>query len=248
MPLPDPELPSAAPPAALTLENEALSLTILPAIGAKSVSLRSRRTGVEWLLPPLRDYADSSQTGDFTGSDCGGFDECLPTVAPSGDAPDHGEVWRLPWQGGKHGESINLVVETIHPPLRFARMAALHGSSAIFQYSIENPQTTPAHFFWSSHPAFLVQEGDRVVLPSEVTHVRVEYSARGRIPGDACSWPEASIRTETPSTSAVSAPSMAVPRKSSSPDLCAAKAGARSTGPASGRESCSASILVCCRM
>ncbi len=192
--MPDSEIPSNA----LTLENDALSLAVLPEQGGKLISLVSQRTHTEWLLPPLRDYRTARLDGSFPESDCGGFDECLPTVAPSGEAPDHGEVWRVPWTGGKRDGSIDLSVETRFPPLRFARTATLADSTVLLRYSVENPASTPAEFLWSSHPAFSVQEGDRVVLPPEVTRVRIEHSNNGRIPGDACAWPTAADRDGNP--------------------------------------------------
>lgn len=40
----------------LLLENDLLQVRILPAFGGKIISLRSLRTGEEFLLPPLQDY------------------------------------------------------------------------------------------------------------------------------------------------------------------------------------------------
>ena len=80
------------------LENEHLRVVIAPQRGGKLISLFSRRTNTEWLLPPLRPYAEARSDAGFEEWDGGGFDECLPTVAPSGTSPDHGELWRKPWQ------------------------------------------------------------------------------------------------------------------------------------------------------
>jgi hypothetical protein len=64
----------------LLLENDLLQVRILPAFGGKITSLRSVRTGEEFLLSPLKDYRRVSAAADFSESDGGGFDECLPSV------------------------------------------------------------------------------------------------------------------------------------------------------------------------
>ena len=87
----------------LWLQNDALRVELLPAFGGKITSLRSVRTGEEFLLPPLGGYYRVSPFANFSESDGGGFDECLPSVAAcegspgQSSVPDHGDLWRLNW-------------------------------------------------------------------------------------------------------------------------------------------------------
>ena len=57
-----------------TLQNEFLQIRILPAFGGKISSLRSARTGEEFLLPPLHHYRQVSRTAGFHEGDLGGFE------------------------------------------------------------------------------------------------------------------------------------------------------------------------------
>ena len=41
---------------ARVLENANIRVEVAPALGGKFLSLRSKRTSTEWLLPPLRAY------------------------------------------------------------------------------------------------------------------------------------------------------------------------------------------------
>ena len=87
------------------LENNALRVVIVPALGAKIVSLVDKVAGHEWLAPPTnpvraRDYGDS-----FIAHDLAGWDEMFPTIVacpsphdPAVMLPDHGEVWALAWE------------------------------------------------------------------------------------------------------------------------------------------------------
>jgi galactose mutarotase-like enzyme len=185
------------------LESEHLRAVIVPALGGKIVSLVSKRTGAEWLLPPLQPYASASQAGGFEHSDGGGFDECLPTVAASGSArhpvPDHGDLWRVPWQRGmapgvpQLSGVVELHAEAKSRPLRLSRRAAVAGACLTLYYELTNIGRARTDALYSAHPLLHVQAGDRIVLPSGVTSVRIENSNGDRLgrPHDTVSWPMA---------------------------------------------------------
>ena len=90
------------------LENADMRAEVAPSLGGKFISLYSKRTSTEWLLPPLRPHAEARSSGGFEQWDGGGFDECLPTVAATATAPDHGEVWRHAWQEEATADSLLL--------------------------------------------------------------------------------------------------------------------------------------------
>lgn len=105
----------------LTLENEALSVRILPGLGGKITSLRLKENDFELAAPntggkyrqPQEDYgkedtaaARDGDTGpDFSRYDASGLDDAFPNI----DAcvtqwegrtycyPDHGEIWSHPF-------------------------------------------------------------------------------------------------------------------------------------------------------
>ncbi len=172
------------------LENEHLRVVIAPQRGGKLISLFSRRTNTEWLLPPLRPYAEARSDAGFENWDGGGFDECLPTVAPSGASPDHGELWRQPWQ---EVDPVTLRGTACGGALTVRRRVLLDGSSLLLHYQVENVGQSAQSLLYSAHPLLRVEQSDRILLPDEVRSLRVEGSRKHRlgIRGDSIAWPAA---------------------------------------------------------
>jgi hypothetical protein len=183
----------------LSLQNDLLQVRILPAFGGKITSLRSTLTGEEFLLPPLQSYHRVSSTANFDESDGGGFDECLPSVAScesiAGEAPvpDHGDLWRINWNVDSHDEGIVLRADATSRPLSLTRRATLQESSLVLEYDLFNPSDSPTTWLWSAHPLLLVDAGDRIVLPSQIEEVKVEYSAVDLVlrNNNSVAWPQA---------------------------------------------------------
>jgi hypothetical protein len=115
----------------------------------------------------------------------GGFDECLPSVAPraevGGKPPvgDHGDLWRLAWRSEVTSNSVKLEASATSRPLRMTRTATLRGSVLVLQYDLENLSDKPVEWLWSAHPLFAVSAGDRIILPKRITTAVVEGSLAG---------------------------------------------------------------------
>jgi hypothetical protein len=186
----------------LSLQNDLLQVRILPAFGGKITSLRSTLTGEEFLLPPLQSYHRVSSTANFDESDGGGFDECLPSVAAcesiAGEAPipDHGDLWRMIWNVDSHDEGIVLRANAASRPLTLTRRATLQDSSLVLEYELFNRSDSAASWLWSAHPLLRVDEGDRILLPSEIKEVTVDYSATDLfVRNSSVPWPRAQSST-----------------------------------------------------
>jgi hypothetical protein len=182
----------------LTLQNAFLQVQILPEFGGKIISLRSLRTGEEFILPPLKGYRHASSTADFSEHDGGGFDECLPSVSScegvtrESAVPDHGDLWRVRWQVDSQEDGIVLHADARSRPLRLTRRAALEGSCLVLDYDLQNLSDTSTNWLWSAHPLLRVDAGDQVVLPDEVDQVTVEYMASRLFKSNsAIGWPNA---------------------------------------------------------
>jgi galactose mutarotase-like enzyme len=187
------------------LQNDSLQVRILPSFGGKIASVRSVRTGEEFLLPPLRRYSGVSANAAFSESDGGGFDDCLPSVAscpltPEFQAiPDHGDLWRVPWSVESQNGAVILKVEASSRPLRLTKTVSLNGSSLTIDYSLENLSTGPMRWLWSAHPLLLVEAGDRIILPDEIKEAYVEYSAANMLQQQtSVSWPTAISKSGFP--------------------------------------------------
>lgn len=192
------------------------SVTILPRLGGKIASIRIGDR--ELLQTPLSVYAPRTRTMSFDAGDASGWDECLPAVAPctvqteSGTAsvPDHGDLWRIPWENGDQGSGnrdqlgvdgseaqVTLRGECFSLPLALVRTVSLteagNGWRLQLNYALTNTGSFPAPWSWAAHPLFAVQEGDRIVLPASIHTLRVEGSGGARLGkvGDSVSWPVA---------------------------------------------------------
>ena len=76
----------------VVLENEALFVEIIPSLGGKITRLVERSCRHDTLLPShleLGAYRRASYGAPF---DVSGFDECIPTIAPSRFAADGGRM------------------------------------------------------------------------------------------------------------------------------------------------------------
>jgi hypothetical protein len=178
-------------PTARVLESANIRAEVVPGLGGKFISLRSKRPSTEWLLPPLRSYATAKTGGGFEEWDGGGFDECLPTVAATETAPDHGEVWRHAWREEPAVGSLLLRTTALAGALIFERRAHVDGASLVLSYSVRNRSEAPQKLLYCAHPLLRVEEGDRILLPPELQQVTVESSAGDRLGrrGDRVGWP-----------------------------------------------------------
>jgi galactose mutarotase-like enzyme len=182
------------------LANAQVEIAVVPALGAKLLSLQSLDTGREWLWrPPGPPRLFRNLLGDdFTRSTLIGADECLPTIGActvgGRELPDHGEAWSASWTLDETAIA-NCVIRTSLrlpcSPFTLTRTATLVGASVVFDYTLINHATERQPFLWALHPLFTVVEGDRVHLPSEVRWVRVESARQYETPHDKLwEWPK----------------------------------------------------------
>ena len=182
------------------------TFTLLPAFGGKIASLRVGPH--ELLQSPLHPYAARTETMGFAEGDASGWDECLPSVAQctvdtqAGPAsiPDHGDLWRVPWQVlDVTADSATLRATCFSLPLQITRSMILTETASGWRlqilYSLINLGTTPVPWAWTAHPLFVSEPGDRIVLPEGVQTLRLEGSGADRlgVNGDTIEWPHATL-------------------------------------------------------
>jgi galactose mutarotase-like enzyme len=185
----------------LTLENDELRVQVWPEVGGKISSVQYVPGKHEFLLQPSQPAEPYRIPGygapfkDFNS----GFDECLPTVAAcrypggnfTGELPDHGEVWSVPWGWQCSGESIELRCRGTHLPFVFEKTLRLKHSRILISYTLQNTSAQDVYWLWSAHPLLSVRPGDRILLPPEVKQLFVDQSHTGRLGtfGNCCNWP-----------------------------------------------------------
>ena len=169
---------------AWALESECLRTVIVPALGAKLVSLLDKRSQQEWLAGPgSRPVRRVSYGALFHEQDLSGWDEMFPTIvacAYPGDGPvhgaplpDHGEVWTLPWavaQAGDGEVTLSVVGQVL--PYRLTRRAGYSEPDTLqLHYELVNLGQEPMPYIWAAHPQFTCGLEAEIVLPAHVTAV-----------------------------------------------------------------------------
>jgi galactose mutarotase-like enzyme len=190
----------------VVISSAACSVTFVPALGGKIASIKIG--GNELLQAPLAPPVLRSQSLAFEDSDASGWDECLPSVAacevetPSGRAliPDHGDLWRVPWQVLDSAPgSVLMRGECFSLPLALQRSAALtesgNGWHLSLEYTVSNIGNQAVPWSWAAHPLFATQKGDQILLPASITTFRIEGSRGNRLgsPGKEAQWPIATL-------------------------------------------------------
>ncbi len=190
--------PPALPSDVVALAAGGSRVEIAPALGGKITALRL--AGREWLwtndqLPraaPTPDVAADDGASYATAGDTGGYDECLPTVAPcevelpgAGRValPDHGELWsqpapteRLPAEPGHAAAVTRWTGRRLR--YEFERTVTVAPDGAVrMDYALASRAAEPIPFLWSAHPLLPFPPDTRLDLPV-AARVRV-WSQRG---------------------------------------------------------------------
>ena len=189
-----------ADPGVCFLKNSELSVEVLPAEGGRISSLKSLRSGTEFLTQSRRSgqYPKAGLDTRFQEGPCAGIEECLPTVGPSGPetvggaAPDHGDFWQMPWQLLTASDTrISMSAVGFSRTLRFSKQLTLQHNTLRVAYTVENGGSTAQSFLYACHPLFAISAGDRVLLPREIEQLTLDYSRGERLgaSGSIIPWP-----------------------------------------------------------
>jgi galactose mutarotase-like enzyme len=187
---------------AVVLENAALRVTVVPAMGGHVAELVDVDTGRDLLWHNPRATARPAPYGAwFDDWWSGGWDE----VFPSGDSgrlhgeplPYMGELWCSPWSAtiGAADDGAEAWIEATAfgtvAAAGFRRRLALRGDEPVLRvgYRIENLDVRPLPFTWGIHPAFAVGAAHRIDHPATDMLVGVSSSPELGVPGDHYRWP-----------------------------------------------------------
>lgn len=184
------------------LRTATAELAMVPALGGRIISLRSRRTGREWCWhQPRPDWLWVNQPGDSFGlSPQAGVDECLPSVAGCNwrgrVMPDHGELWTEAWtldEAELAAQCLSATVPLRISPFVFRRSIRVSATGGfVFDYAVTNRGSGAEEVMWCLHPLFTIVAGDRLELPAEVTALRLNGGVGDRPInfGDTWTYPE----------------------------------------------------------
>lgn len=166
------------------LRSESLAVDIWLSRGARIASLRDLRRGVEWMARPRGGptLIQNNVGDDFNVSPLVGADECFPSVGPatlpSGDVPDHGEVWPRAWREIPSADPAECACacDLDCLPLRIERWATVRGATLELAYKVTNLASEPTPWLWAWHPLFEFPERATLEFDGVGPELRVESS------------------------------------------------------------------------
>lgn len=172
----------------VTLENDSLSLTVVPELGCKISSIYDKEHSHEWLWQDPRRPLTIPVFGDsYADYDISGFDECFPNIGVStypGDPTktllDHGELWSIPWDVKQSANSLHCQVRGRQFNFLFQRIITLNKRAINFSYKITSHEESDFYSLWSAHALFKVDGDMRLSLPGN-PRIRKEFGFSARM-------------------------------------------------------------------
>lgn len=180
----------------LILENEALSVRILPGLGGKITSLRLKENDFELAAPNRRGKYRLPQENDgkedaaavrepdagpdFSAYDASGLDDAFPNI----DAcvtqwegrtycyPDHGEIWSHPFTVREAPEGPVLSWQSGRFGYLYEKQFSLSGNTLLIHYRMENRSRTAFPWLWTFHGLMRYEEDMRLLLPEDFRQYR----------------------------------------------------------------------------
>jgi galactose mutarotase-like enzyme len=136
-------------------------LAIQPERGGRITSLRLH--GDELLDQGIG--VDEPGAEGFVEAGAWGWDEMVPNVRASGELPDHGEAWRLPWDVVEVGpESIAMRCRGRVVPWELERRIQV-GDAVRSSYVYRNAGRVGHRAYWCAHPLFRFEPGMSIGVP-----------------------------------------------------------------------------------
>lgn len=154
---------------AIGVKGDRLTALFLPEDGGKMSSLTDGKR--EYLAQaPGQTYNRLLPNGDYTASECSGFDDLFPTVdrcEQNGIVyPDHGEICRYPMETVTTDDCLSLSYSSKILPVRFRKTVSVgwnKDGAIILTYEINNESRHEVSFLWAAH-CMLAAEPDAEIL------------------------------------------------------------------------------------
>ncbi|HXW94936.1 MAG TPA: hypothetical protein VEJ19_04455 [Nitrososphaerales archaeon] len=181
---------------AFILENELVRSVLVPGFGARVLSLIYKPTETEfaWHSPNV----SAEPSGEL--ENVSGFFDCIPTCDPctlnGKSLPGFGEVSSKPWKVSKAERTPGTVKVSMEArckiyPLLVRKEISLTKNRPVLviRYEVHNMSDESLAYHYSGHNTLQVSPHHRIVLPREVTKLKLGYTGRlGRM-GDHVTWP-----------------------------------------------------------
>jgi len=162
----------------VTIGNDLLQLSIVPALGGKITSLFNKILQKEFLWTNKNLPLKMNKPGDdYDSNFFGGIDELLPNDIPETidgiSYPDHGELWTHPLVHEFSDNKLKLSGRLGLSGIAYTKTIHLSPDSPIvhLDYRLINTAKETRNFLWKLHAALKVEQGDKLV--TSAAHAKV---------------------------------------------------------------------------
>ena len=193
---------------AVGMENDTLSVTVLPDVGAKIYDLIWKPTGRKflWHNPRIAPQPYPIEA-NFDNYWCGGWDDGFPTCEAcqhqGENYPNLGELRSVRWQAGEpeqtgDGQSITFTAYGPINPVRARKTVTIASESprVRMRYEITNLGVAGIDFIWGTHPALAVTPGMVLRIPARTGIVGLASDPSSVLPASATRGPCSQQRAE----------------------------------------------------
>jgi len=182
----------------LVLENEKVRAVVAPELGARILSLiyKPTETDFAWHSPDASLKKPTMELENVSG-----FFDCVPTTDPctfkGRKLPEGGEVSSVPWRILKTEQTRNIARIRAEAkckiyPLLIRKEISLGKNSSVLslEHELRNLSDETLEYHYSSHNTLHVTPFHRIVLPHDVSKVKLGYAGQFGKMGDEITWPE----------------------------------------------------------
>ncbi|MFI3312282.1 MAG: DUF5107 domain-containing protein [Eubacteriales bacterium] len=169
------------------LENDHLSVVVLPAFGGKIGSIYDKKADFELLFQnPKTAFTPAPPYADFSQYEACGFDDAFPgvdaeTVTVGGktvDYPDHGEIWTSQMEATAVGDCLHLAFTSPILGYVYKKTVYLDGQSVVVDYHITNPTDVEIPAIWTCHCLVNWEDGMKILMPQGVDMVENTFAGK----------------------------------------------------------------------
>lgn len=159
---------------AVKIENEFLSIVVIPEIGGKIASIFRKDKSFELLFQNKEEVYKIPQIyASFEQFDAAGFDDAFPTIDKSNvvingrnvEYPDHGEIWSAKFNYKINNEKIILEYKSRILHYNYKKIIYLQGDRVIVEYTIENYGQTEFPCIWAMHCLINCEKHMQLLFP-----------------------------------------------------------------------------------
>jgi len=162
------------------LENNTISVVVLPELGGKIASFKYKKNDFELLFQnPKNRYLRAQVGSDFSEYDASGFDDCFPNISQEEvlnnekliSYPDHGEIWSTLMEANVTLNRLELKMKSQILPYSFSKTLGLKDNRLIIHYKISNFGTEPIDCFYTMHCLVNCDEEMVLEFPKDTKYI-----------------------------------------------------------------------------